>query len=290
MLYSKSQSFNFSSLSFKAQDFLIKSSVFDVVRPYSWEDFGDIHNAPEILEDLARRNLFIQSMYDQQKGWSYRYHQLFRDFLQAKLRRVMGKAQQVHLFLQAAQSCEREGELEQAVKYYLQGADYHHATAIIEAIGMDLIKRGKTGDLLQWLQSMPKDLIMGNPSLLFYYYMVRRLTGSAELILDLKRALALFQQQGDLRGSFLAMAYLLEALIIRGHPPFPIFMIYWPRRKPWCKPPAPAVIRRNAPSSGFRSALPTMCGAATPVRASGPARMPTCWPGIWGTCPCKSVP
>jgi LuxR family maltose regulon positive regulatory protein len=211
----------FSSLADQSQEFLIKSSIYDIISPDLLEKFDGLPNANELLEDLARRNLFVQTLYDQQKGWLYRYHQLFKDFLQIKFKKLLGKGQQEALFLRAGVLSEQAGEPEQAVKFYLKAQAYRQAVAIIERIGIGLVTRDRTDDLLQWLKAIPKNFVAANPWLLSYYYMVRRLTGSAELILDLKQALTLFQQQGDVRGSFLAMAYLLEALILRGHPAIP---------------------------------------------------------------------
>jgi LuxR family maltose regulon positive regulatory protein len=212
----------FSSLPSQGQEFLTASAIFDTVEPAFIRDFMGIENAQEILEDLARRNLFVQSIYDKRRGWLFRYHQLFRDFLQTKFQTVVRPDQQLAAYLRAGSLSEQRGELEDAVKYYLQARAHPQAVSIMEQIGVDLLQKGRTGDLSQWLQSLPQNLIQGNPWLLFYLYATNRFTGGNEYILSLQTALTLFQQQGDLRGSLLALAYLIEASIFRGKVPIPM--------------------------------------------------------------------
>jgi ATP/maltotriose-dependent transcriptional regulator MalT/DNA-binding SARP family transcriptional activator len=212
----------FSTLSLQGQEFLITSSIFDIVEPGFIRDFMGVEKAQEILEDLAQRNLFIQSIYDRRRGWQFRYHQFFRDFLQSKFQTLVRPEQQTAAFLKAGSLFEDRGELEDAVKYYLRAQAYPRAVAVMEQIGVALLQKGRTGDLSQWLQSLPPPLIRENPWLLFYLYATNRFTGGSEYILGLKKALGLFQQQGDTRGSLLSLAYLIEASIFRGKAPIPI--------------------------------------------------------------------
>ena len=75
-------------------------------------DFLKMENTEEFLQGLARRNLFVQSNYDDKKGWVFRYHQLFRDFLRAKFRSEIVEKERCTLFLKAGSLYEEKGELE----------------------------------------------------------------------------------------------------------------------------------------------------------------------------------
>ncbi len=210
----------FSSLPAQVQEFLVKSSILDIVEPKFIKEFTGTENAREILEDLARRNLFVQSIFDKKKGWLFRYHQLFRDFLHTKFKTGMVKEQQENSYIRAASLSEPRGELEAAVKYYLQARAYPRAVSVLEKVGLNLLKEGRVGDLSQWLRALPDDLIQENPWLLFYHYMTWRFT-IKEQIFSLHKALSLFETAGDQRGSLLALAYLIEASITRGHASIP---------------------------------------------------------------------
>ena len=69
-----------------------------------------MNHTQEILADLTSRNLFIQSSYDKKKGWVFKYHQLFRDFLQSKFRATLGEEQQLALYRRWPPPCPRNGE------------------------------------------------------------------------------------------------------------------------------------------------------------------------------------
>jgi LuxR family transcriptional regulator, maltose regulon positive regulatory protein len=207
----------FASLPEPTQEFLIKSSILDIIEPGFIREFLGYENAREILEDLVRRNLFVESIYDKKRGWLFRYHQLFRDFLQNKFKTLMGKEQQLSAYLQAGSPAEQRGDLEQAVQYYLLGRAFPQAIAIMERIGTDLLKSGRIRDLSCWLQKLPEETVPENPWLLFFLYMTKRFTGGREYIFNLQKALALFEAREEVRGSLLALAYLIEASIFRGN-------------------------------------------------------------------------
>jgi LuxR family maltose regulon positive regulatory protein len=211
----------FASLPASTQEFLVKSAILEVVDPDFIKEFLGVDKAREILEDLAARNLFIQPIYDKKRGWLYRYHLLFRDFLCSKFRTLLNEEQQRAAYHRAGRLSEQRGEPEEAVRYFLNARAYPQAVSVTQRLGMALLKAGKTGELSQWLAVLPAELLQANPWLLFYSYMTRRFTGEPDTIFALEQAYSLFQAQRDVRGSLLALAFLIEASITRGHPSLP---------------------------------------------------------------------
>jgi LuxR family maltose regulon positive regulatory protein len=204
------------------QDFLIKSSILDVVEPDFVREAMGLANPQAILEELVKRNLFVQSIYDKKKGWSFRYHPLFKDFLQTKFTSLMAQKQQADSYYQAASLSERREDLGTAVRYYLRAGAYAEAASALERVGLELVRLGKTAELAQWLAALPKDLIQENPWLLFYHYMTGRFTFTEEHLSSLETAFTLFGDQGDTKGLLLSLAYLIEASIARGHKSIPL--------------------------------------------------------------------
>lgn len=211
----------FASLPQVTQEFLINSIILDVVDPDFIKDFLGVEQAREILDDLAKRNLFIQPIYEKERGWLYRYHLLFREFLCAKFKNLMGEERQRAAYLRAGELSEQRDQRHEAVKYYLLAQAYPQAIVAIQKVGLDLLKLGRNAELSSWVQAIPPNLIEEDPWLLFFGYMTRRFSGSPEDIFGLLKARSLFEQRQDERGAILSLAYLAEAAVTRGHPAIP---------------------------------------------------------------------
>ncbi|HSB05840.1 MAG TPA: BTAD domain-containing putative transcriptional regulator [Thermodesulfobacteriota bacterium] len=207
----------FSSQPKQVQQFLIKSSIFDPIEPGFIKDLIGGNNTTEILREFSRRNLFVQSIYDSKKGWLFRYHQLFRDYLSAKLESEIDAEERKSLLVKAATLYEEKGDLENSVKYFLEAKAHLKAMSIIERVGMNLLKMGRKTDLSLWVTALPEDLIQSNPWLLFYLAMARRFTDVKENISSLWKALTLFKEKGIINGHMLSLAYLIENVIHIGH-------------------------------------------------------------------------
>jgi len=206
----------FSSQQEQAQEFLIKSSLVDVIEPVFMKEFLGMEMTEEILRELMRKNLFVHSFYDEKKGWLFQYHHLFRDFLRAKFITSVGSEEQKPLLLKAGTLYDERGELENAVKYFLEAKAYPRAASVIERLGTDLLRKGRIGDLAEWLLSLPNGTIQDNPWLLFYQGMTRRFMGGRENLVTFQKANALFKQQGNVRGALVSLAQLIQGSIRAG--------------------------------------------------------------------------
>ena len=73
-----------SSQTKETQQFLLKSSMIDIIEPNFAKELFGTENVEEILREHVRKNLFVQSFDDKNKRWLFRYHHMFRNFLKAK--------------------------------------------------------------------------------------------------------------------------------------------------------------------------------------------------------------
>jgi len=206
----------FSSQSEQVQEFGIKSSLIDLIEPAFIRDFLGIEHSGEILRELVRKNLFIHSFHDEKKGWLFQYHQLFRDFLRAKLITSVGPDAQGALLLKAGSLYEQRGELENSVKCFLEAKAYSQAAAVVERLGIDLIRKGRREDLSQWLLALPDEVVRDNPWLLLYLAIMRRFTGGRENLIALQKAYTLFKEKGAMRGMLISLAQLIVASTLGG--------------------------------------------------------------------------
>jgi ATP/maltotriose-dependent transcriptional regulator MalT/DNA-binding SARP family transcriptional activator len=206
----------FSAQTGAVQEFLLQSSSLDFIDPPLVKELFGTENVKEPLRGLVRRNLFVHSLYDEKKGWNFRYHQLFKEFLRAKFESRTEEEERHRLFSRIGALYARKGDLESAVKYLLEAKAYSQAAALIAQLGTTLFWQGRMGDLSRWLQAFPEEFVQGNPWLLYWLALSRRFKGGSERVISLQKAHALFTGTGDQRGVLLSHAQLIAALIQTG--------------------------------------------------------------------------
>ncbi len=149
------------------QTFLLQTSILerlcgslcDAVCP---GDTG-VENGREILGDLERANIFIFPL-DNERNW-YRYHHLFADLLQKRLRQSMEPQEIARLHLRASAWYEKEGFIAEAMSHALASSDFKYSAALGERQAPGLIYRGETALTLAWLRALPDDVIRSSPLL-----------------------------------------------------------------------------------------------------------------------------
>jgi LuxR family transcriptional regulator, maltose regulon positive regulatory protein len=124
-------------------------------------------NGQVMLEQLDSLNLFLVSL-DDERQW-YRYHHLFAQVLQNRLRRTQPTLlAEVHS--RASRWYEQLGYLEEAVDHALAGRDFDQATELIEQFaGPALRSRGIFATIQHWIETVPKERVCTRPQLCLLY-------------------------------------------------------------------------------------------------------------------------
>ncbi|MCC3375065.1 LuxR C-terminal-related transcriptional regulator [Cohnella sp. REN36] len=117
------------------------------------------------LAALARIDLFLVPL-DESKTW-YRFHHLFGEFLQDMLRR-RDPGRTDGLYRAAAEWCEAQGLLEEAIDYRIAGAQYDQAIRLLEEMRSLMIRR-EFSTLRVWLSAIPEEMLLRHPYLYFSY-------------------------------------------------------------------------------------------------------------------------
>lgn len=120
-------------------------------------------DSQEILLWLEKANLFLISL-DEVQQW-YRYHALFRDFLQNSLRATKAEAYTKNLHLRAASWYEQHSLLNEAVHHMLASGDFEQAAQSIERIARAVWMHGEATTLQCWLQALPEPVLHAHPQL-----------------------------------------------------------------------------------------------------------------------------
>ena len=149
------------------QHFLRTSAVLREMSSRLCREVLQIGGARALLAEVERRNLFV-TRFGRGGAATYRYHNLFRDFLQEQLRQ-RDPARHSDLHLRAAKRFERGNDVEEAVYHYLAAETYPEATALMERVAMEWFTRGRVETLLRWAQELPEDVRTEAPRLSLYH-------------------------------------------------------------------------------------------------------------------------
>lgn len=118
--------------------------------------------ARDVLAYLDTANLFLLPL-DEERVW-YRYHQLFRDLLQGRLKR-QSPSLISKLHERASRWYESHAMPIAAIEHALLAQDSDRAAQLIAAYGETAILRNETGVLLRWLAALPDTVRQEHPIL-----------------------------------------------------------------------------------------------------------------------------
>lgn len=139
----------FSGLSDEQREFLLASSIF---ASFDASIAGSLGGDPQFLMDLKRDVTFLSETSD----GAYRYHDLFRDFLEMELRR-RGPTKWIAALRAGALLLQEHGDEAGALRLYARATDTAALTQIIERSGIALFERGESESLRIAIDALPHD-------------------------------------------------------------------------------------------------------------------------------------
>ena len=116
------------------------------------------------IQWLEGNNLFVIPL-DNDRQW-YRYHHLFQELLQRRLRAEVGAEQVTELHRRAAAWFAGQGLIDEALRHVLAIDDLDLAAQLIVAGFCDLLNREDGSTLDRWLRLLPDEFIQRHPWLL----------------------------------------------------------------------------------------------------------------------------
>ena len=216
--------------------FLLKTAILSELTPALCQAVTGREDAGSILDQIYRRNLFVlktdipfrrDPTAESKRGFSgheavrsyaathptYRYHDLFVEFLRDKLNQEIPELLP-ELHLRAAQV---EGDPARSVRHYLAAAKWDEAAEIIEQVGAEMFNRGYLDSLSRWINALPASVRESRPRLLHYLSNIVFLKGAWEEVQTLlERALRGFQVAGDESGQGEVLADLGTCVVGQG--------------------------------------------------------------------------
>ncbi|MBC7236484.1 MAG: tetratricopeptide repeat protein [Chloroflexi bacterium] len=145
--------------------FVLRTALCRELSPPLCDSLLKINNSAQILRELVEQNLFTVSL-DSEGEW-YQYHQLFREFLLAKLEQDEPEECQ-HLRIKLATLMAHRGRWPQAIESYLAAGALTDAARSIEIVAQETFDGGEWEQLRKWIDSLPPSLLDDHPRLLLY--------------------------------------------------------------------------------------------------------------------------
>lgn len=145
--------------------FLLQTSILDRLSGPLCDTVTGQQQGQERLEILERSNLFVVPL-DDERRW-YRYHHLFADMLQARLR----EAQPDHLPLlheRASVWYEENHEPAGAIAHALAAEAFERAASLMGRAARAMVLRGEQQTFLRWLDALPEETSYAHGALLLY--------------------------------------------------------------------------------------------------------------------------
>ena len=144
------------------RSFLLETSILDRLSGELCEAVTGRADSQLLLETVERANLFLVPL-DEVRGW-WRYHHLFADLLQARLRQE--RPERVpELHRAAAAWCERHGLVDEAIGHARGAGDGTWAAGLVEQHFEAGLGWGEDATLRSWLETLPVEAVRSRPRL-----------------------------------------------------------------------------------------------------------------------------
>jgi len=185
------------------RNFLLSTSILQQIDAELAERLAGVHEGGRILADLEQRGLFTNRLDADETR--YRYHGLFRDFLERRLVSERTDGEVTGLHIHAASYYETHEQWPQAIHHYLRAGLTPQAARLIARYGEDVVSEGRLGLVDEWLHELPAKTIRDNARLSLLYGEACGIRGDWDNALaSLQRARLFFNRKGDRRMEALA--------------------------------------------------------------------------------------
>jgi len=196
------------------RDFLLVSSTLTEMNETLCQGVLDVADAQALFDELEVRNLFVSRL---EGGW-YRYHHLFSEYLQGRLKRE-DPARWEGLHRRAAAWFESRGLNRDAIHHYLAVNALDEASRLMVTTAREVYVGGQYATLMTWREHLPDDVLHRVPRLALYLartaYRMGRNTAAHELV---SLAEPGYLEAADLEGLAYARLFTAEVWLAEHKP------------------------------------------------------------------------
>ncbi len=194
------------------QKFLLDSSTLHEMNPDLLTEILGMDGSAEMLEHAEIHNLFVSKL---ESGW-YRYHRLFAEYLQKRLRETQPERWN-SLHLRAASWFETRAHPERAVDHYLEIDDQDEAARLMLDQAHQLFVDGRWATLMDWRHALGEDVLIRHPMLtLFQSRAAERLGRWTQALALVDLVEAGYRRTGNDEGLAYAMLHRCQVWLRQG--------------------------------------------------------------------------
>jgi ATP/maltotriose-dependent transcriptional regulator MalT len=169
-------------------------------------------DAGKIMDGLVRENSFTYRI--SRTPDIYRFHPLFRRFLQSNAKQVMDSQQLTAKQEQAANLLVKGGQIEPAAELMIDAQAWPLLIELITSQADILLRQFRSQTLLQWLDALPAPLREKVPWLRYWRGKCILAMNPSDALQELSKAFELFEQEGNATGSMLSWSMVVNAIVI----------------------------------------------------------------------------
>jgi LuxR family transcriptional regulator, maltose regulon positive regulatory protein len=157
--------------------FLLRTSILERLTGSLCDNVLEAEGSAQVLVELERSNLFLLSL-DDRRQW-YRYHHLFAQLLRLELgHRDPELVPMLHR--RAAAWHRQAGNLHEAIGHATAAGEFAEAAALITQHWLTYWRRGQRATVARWLDGLPDEAIMANPSVAYVAAWIRGYSGASK--------------------------------------------------------------------------------------------------------------
>lgn len=196
----------------ETQSFLLACGLLPTINVSIAAKLTGRQDAAEILRELVRGNRFTFRISSTPEV--FRFHPLFRHFLQVRAVQDLSVQQLKELQERAAQLLVADGQFEPAAELLIAAMAWHGLIELITAHAETLLRQFRTQTLLHWLDALPEERRRAEPCLCYWRGCCLFAEQPEVSKQELARAYELFEQRGDATGSMRSWSMAVNALMV----------------------------------------------------------------------------
>lgn len=146
----------------KIQQFLMQTAILTNMTSELCKVTTGLEESSQLLQEIEDNNLFL-TLVDDTKG-SYRYHQLFREFLMVQLKEQVPKEMIKKLHMKAGLWLESDGDYKEAIEHFMAAESYEQEMNLLEELLSEIIF-DEEEKLWKQLEEIPNELLFTKPTM-----------------------------------------------------------------------------------------------------------------------------